>query len=85
MQNLMHDPRVIRGSTYAAKLESTNNASKGTTTTSTTYYFIYYNYYDYYNLLKVQERRAPIEAKQVKSLLVEEFQHLLQLMDVLIW
>jgi len=30
MQNLMHDPRVIRGSTYAAKLESTNNASKGT-------------------------------------------------------
>jgi len=50
MQNLMHDPRVIRGSTYAAKLESTNNASKGTT-----YYFIYYNYYDYYNLLKVQE------------------------------
>ena len=29
MQNLMHDPRVVRGSTYAAKLENTNNASKG--------------------------------------------------------
>ena len=26
----MHDPRVIRGSTYAAKLENTNSASKGT-------------------------------------------------------
>ena len=25
MQNLMHDPRVVRGSTYAAKLENTNN------------------------------------------------------------
>ena len=30
MQNLMHDPRVIRGSTYAAKLDNTNNSSKGT-------------------------------------------------------
>ena len=29
MQNLMHDPRVVRGSTYAAKLDNTNNASKG--------------------------------------------------------
>lgn len=29
MQNLMHDPRVVRGSTYSAKLDNTSNASKG--------------------------------------------------------
>jgi hypothetical protein len=53
MQNLMHDPRVIRGSTYAAKLESTNNASKGTTYYSFISFIIIIM--TYYNLLKVQE------------------------------